>query len=35
MKDDIEAAERVLLVFSWIGAIVSLGLIVYTFLTFP
>ena len=35
MKDDIEAAERKLLLFSWVGTILSLGLIVYTFLTFP
>ena len=35
MKDDIEAVERKLLVFSWIGLFSALSLLVYTFLTFP
>ena len=35
MKDDIEKAERKLLVISWLGVISALGLIAYTFLTFP
>ena len=33
-KDDIEAAEKRLLVISWIGVVVSLGLIGYSLLTF-
>jgi len=34
-KDDIEKAERMLLIFSWAGVISSLGIIVYSLLTFP
>ena len=34
-KDDIEAAERKLLIISWIGVVSALGLIGYTLLTFP
>ena len=34
-KDDIEKAERKLLVFSWIGTLSAIALIVYTVLTFP
>ena len=34
MKDDIEAAERVVLIFSWIGLLTAISLLVYTFLTF-
>ena len=33
-KDDIEAAEKRLLVISWIGVVVSFGLIGYSLLTF-
>ena len=33
-KDDIEAAERKLLIVSWIGVVVSFGLIGYSLLTF-
>tara|TARA_B100000941_G_scaffold113869_1_gene80002 strand:- start:296 stop:442 length:147 start_codon:yes stop_codon:yes gene_type:complete len=33
-KDDIEAAERKVLVISWIGVVVSLSLIGYSLLTF-
>ena len=32
LKDDIEKAERHLLVFSWIGVIVSVGVIVFSIL---
>ena len=34
-KDDIEAAERQLLLWSWAGVIASLSLIVYTILRWP
>ena len=34
-KDDIEKAERMLLIFSWAGVISSLGIIGYTLLTYP
>ena len=30
LKDDIEAAERRLLVFSWLGVVTSLGIILYS-----
>ena len=33
-KDDIESAERALLVISWIGVVASLGVIVCSLLTF-
>ena len=33
-KDDIESAERALLVISWIGVVSGLGIIAYSLLTF-
>ena len=35
LKDDIETAERRLLVFSWLGVISALGVIGFTLLTYP
>jgi hypothetical protein len=35
LKDDIETAERRLLVFSWLGVISAIGVIVYALLTYP
>ena len=34
-KDDIEAAERKVLVISWLGVLSALGVIGYTLLTYP
>ena len=35
LKDDIETAERRLLVISWLGVISALGVIAYALLTYP
>ena len=34
-KDDIEAAERKILIISWIGVLSALSVIGYTLLTYP
>ena len=35
MKDEIEIAERNLLILSWVATLSAFALIVYTVLTFP